>query len=518
MNVVITLAGHSRRFKERGYSVPKFLIEISGKTMIERVVEMFDDKDNFHFVLNEDQLKEFPQIENLLKSLAKRVSITVIPSHEKGPVFSALQIDSIKEGEEVIVTYCDFLVDWNYKNFLKEVRGYDGAVPSFKGFHPASFGHTYYAYMRINDVNEMLELREKNSFTKERHLEPASSGIYYFKEWSLFKKYANRVMQDGFENLKEGYVSLLFNPMAKDGLKILVNYVNKFICLGTPEDLEQYQFWSKYFEKNSTNQTEISYAKDSVNLIPMAGKGSRFKDYGYRISKPLIQIQKTPMIVKACRSFPEATKWIFMPRADDVTKFPLDKTLKNSFENCVIIPVDHDTSGQLATCKMSESQIAEDTGLFIASSDYETIFSKEKWNGILDNKSIDVAIWTCRIGGNLTKNPKAFAYCVTEKNSNRVTKIVEKDVISDNPGADPLVVGSFWFRSSKDFFKMADEVIEKNITINNEHYVGNGINLMIAAGKKVVIFDIDQWISYGDPFELELFFYWEEFFNKKAER
>lgn len=515
MNVVITLAGHSRRFKERGYNIPKFLIEISGKTMIARVVEMFDDKDKFYFVLNEEQIKEHPQIESLLRSLAKRVEIIVIPSHEKGPVFSALQIDSIKEDEEVIVTYCDFLVTWNYKDFLREVRGYDGAVPSFKGFHPASFGHTYYAYMRINDENEMLELREKNSFTDERHLEPASSGIYYFKEWSIFKKYANRVMNDGFENLKEGYVSLLFNPMAKDGLRILVNYVDKFICLGTPEDLEQYQFWSKYFEQNIEENTVCR--KNSVNLMPMAGKGSRFKDYGYRISKPLIQIQKTPMIVKACRSFPKADKWIFMPRLDDVEKFPLDKTLKNNFENYSIIPVDHNTSGQLATCKLSENQLVGDSDLFIASSDYETIFSKKKWNEILADKSIDVAIWTYRIGGNLTKNPKAFAYCVTEKNSNRVTKIVEKDVISDDPGSDPLVVGSFWFRSSKDFLQMADEVIEKNITVNNEHYVGNGINLMIKAGKKVVIFDIDQWISYGDPFELELFFYWEEFFNKNAE-
>ena len=47
------------------------------------------------------------------------------------------------------------------------MRGYDGGIPSFKGFHPASFGDTLYAYMRVNSNDEMLELREKKCFTSE---------------------------------------------------------------------------------------------------------------------------------------------------------------------------------------------------------------------------------------------------------------------------------------------------------------------------------------------------------------
>ena len=32
-----------------------------------------------------------------------------------------------------------------------------------------------------------------------------------------------------------------------------------------------------------------------------------------------------------------------------------------------------------------------------------------------------------------------------------------------------------------------------------------------------VIFDIDQWISFGDPFELQVLEYWQEFFQKESE-
>ena len=43
------------------------------------------------------------------------------------------------------------------------------------------------------------------------------------------------------------------------------------------------------------------------------------------------------------------------------------------------------------------------------------------------------------------QNPKAFAYCQTVNDGRTISNIVEKDVISDNPSEDPLVVGSFGF-------------------------------------------------------------------------
>jgi len=50
MNVLFTLAGKSSRFKSEGYKKPKFLLEIGRKTVLETIVEMFSDDDNFFFV------------------------------------------------------------------------------------------------------------------------------------------------------------------------------------------------------------------------------------------------------------------------------------------------------------------------------------------------------------------------------------------------------------------------------------------------------------------------------------
>ena len=60
-------------------------------------------------------------------------------------------------------------------------------------------------------------------------------------------------------------------------------------------------------------------------------------------------------------------------------------------------------------------------------------------------------------------------------------------------------------------------MIEKGITVNSEHYVGTSINCLLAEGARFVIFDVEQWVSFGDPFELKLFEYWSEYFETEIE-
>ena len=190
INVIIPMAGHSRRFYEAGYIGPKALLPVGNKIMIEHVINMFDPTlCRYHIIINKKQLDDNSNLINELKELALNVEVIVISAHEIGPVYSILQIKNINKEEEVIISYCDFFVEWDYQSFLKKAESSDGCIVSFKGFHPASFGNTYYAYMRV-ESGRMVELKEKQSFTNNRFEEHASAGLYYFKNFELFEKYA----------------------------------------------------------------------------------------------------------------------------------------------------------------------------------------------------------------------------------------------------------------------------------------------------------------------------------------
>ena len=506
------MAGHSRRFAEKGYNIPKFLIKIDGKYMIEHIVEMFDKNDFFHFIINSNHLNQFPDIGQLLNKITNNNELIVIKPNEKGPVYSIIKSLNIPDRSKFIISYCDFKVYWNYKKFKREVVGMEGAIPSFRGMHPASFGDTYYAYIQVNKKNEMLELKEKESFTDNRQNEFASTGIYYFKNWKRFKQYAKMILEDSQQVLPEAYVSLIYNPMVKDGYKIKVTEVKYFICWGTPRDVDHYNFWSIFFKTNYRIPLKPLSKNKQINIMPMAGKGERFKNYDL-VKKPFIKIGNQTMMEKSIDSMPGADKWFFVVKKIDIQKNNASFILNKIRNNSHIIELNGNTKGQAITCSHAIKKAKKDDSIFIASCDYVTIFDNQKWQKIIDDQSIDGAIWTFKLNNTLVRDYNNFGYCVTNSKNKIVKSVIEKKIISKNPYLDPMIVGSFWFRKASDYSYMMTEMINKDITINNEYYIANGINILIKNKRKFVIFDIEQWISFGDPFELEVFNYWRNVFN-----
>jgi len=512
MNIIFTLAGQSKRFKEAGYQEPKFLLDIGPKKILESIVEMFSEDDKFYFVFNKEQIQNYPEINNIIKSSVKKFEIICIEAHQKGPAYSALQINTIDPSEPVIISYCDFLVEWDYNGFLSSIGDYEMAIPSFIGFHPSSFGETTYAYTLLNTENELIELREKQSFTSEKHNEFANAGIYYFKSFELFQMHANHLIEFDLKSNQEAYVSLIANKIVKSRGKVLITKINKFICLGTPFDYQMFTFWYEYF--NVDNRQSNQNITTDINLIPMAGSGSRFKNEGYNSIKAMIQIENESMFLKTTRSFPKSKEWIFIFKDTPKLKYSnITDVIKETYDDNKIIILHNETSGQAATCLKAKNLLTPKKSLFIASCDYLSIYDQGKWEQMLKlNNDVDVFIWTYKPTDIIVKDFNAFAYCKVDIDSGIVLEIKEKEVISNNPRNDQMIIGSFWFRDSSDFINSAENAIKNNVTIKGEHYIGNSLNHLIQKGKKIKIFEINKWVSFGNPFELEVHNYWEDYF------
>jgi NDP-sugar pyrophosphorylase family protein len=233
MNIIIPMAGRSQRFKDKGYKGPKYMLPLGDNSVIEHLVTCFAPDDRYHFIISRNQVEETDGLQLFLESIVKFSTVHVIDDHNFGPAHSVLQIIDAVDDRELLITYCDFLVDWDYKAFGSFASGWDCVIPTFSGFQPASFGDTLFAYIHRDDEGRLLELREKQCFTDNRMEEPASVGIYYFSSKEIFSVYAREVIADKGRDLPEAYVSLLANPMVRDGLAVATFDVAKFICLGT---------------------------------------------------------------------------------------------------------------------------------------------------------------------------------------------------------------------------------------------------------------------------------------------
>lgn len=245
MKIVVPMAGTGDRFVRKGYADPKPLIRVNGKMIIQYVCEMFDAKnDDFIFICNEGHLQT-TAMRDVLKSLVSKCEVICIPNHKKGPVFTMASIGHMMDDEEeVVVCYCDNPYLWEYEGFKAWVKekDSDGCILTHTGFHPHRLSPTKMAYLRENDLR-VSEIKEKECYTDDPMSEHASTGTYYFKKGSYIKKYFQQLMDLNINYNGEYYVTLVYNLMIKDGLKIHAYPTNFVTVFGTPEEVENFEAW-----------------------------------------------------------------------------------------------------------------------------------------------------------------------------------------------------------------------------------------------------------------------------------
>ena len=72
MKVVISMSGLSSRFTNAGYTIPKFMIEIDGKLVIEHIVNLYPKDSDFLFIIN-DKHNEDTNIVEILEDLVVKI-------------------------------------------------------------------------------------------------------------------------------------------------------------------------------------------------------------------------------------------------------------------------------------------------------------------------------------------------------------------------------------------------------------------------------------------------------------
>lgn len=234
----------------------------------------------------------------------------------------------------------------------------------------------------------------------------------------------------------------------------------------------------------------------------MAGEGSRFANVGYVKPKPLIPIEGKTMIKYVIENLDTEVfepHYIFVIRQAHEDKYNISTELKKQAKNVSVAFVDKLTEGPACTCLIAKDLINSDTPLMIANSDQfiewnQTDFFKTVTS---TTKPVDGGIVTFFIPKE--KNDIKWSYAQTDSNG-YVTDCQEKKVISEQ-----ATVGMYYFSKGKDFVKYSEEMIAKDIRVNNEFYVCPVYNQGIADGQKYVCHDCTKMWGLGVPDDVKTF-------------
>ena len=228
-------------------------------------------------------------------------------------------------------------------------------------------------------------------------------------------------------------------------------------------------------------------------LIPMAGAGSRFEQAGYTFPKPLIEVRNKPMIQVVVENLNLDANYIYVVQKAHREKYNLDTLLNLITPGCKIVETEGLTEGAACTALLAKEFIDSDAPLFFANSDQFVEWDSNEFMYKMQETDADGGIVT------FTATHPKWSFAKIDDNG-LVTEVAEK-----NPISDIATVGYYYWKNGSDFVKYAEQMIEKNIRVNNEFYVCPVFNEAIQDCKQIRTFNTKAMWGLGTPEDLNYY-------------
>lgn len=232
-------------------------------------------------------------------------------------------------------------------------------------------------------------------------------------------------------------------------------------------------------------------------VIPMAGRGQRFADAGYKVPKMLIEAHGKTLLEWSIDSLPLAlcTRLVCILLAEHERQHNLSQHITALYGNRAEIRflfLEQVTRGQAETVLLAKPLIDESKDLVVFNID--TYFHSDTLAGKLQRNDIDGVL------GAFESTEPRFSFAVVDGLTGYVTRTAEKEVISHH-----ALTGLYHFRRPADFFEAATHYISNNILVNNEFYIAPMYNYLIEQGKHYVVDEAAEHHILGTPAELKHF-------------
>ena len=234
VNVVIPMAGRGKRFFDKGYKLPKPLLVIDGKKMVEHVIKnMSFPGARFIFLILKEHAESYA-LDKILSEAVPGCEIIQLDGVTEGAACTVLKAEKyIDNDQPLIIKDCDQILDWVPSHFFRfmERNAADGGILTI---HTQDRGFSFVEPLKKNrDFFFVNRTAEKVAISTI-----GATGLYYFLKGSYFVKHAKQMIRKNIRTNNEFYICPVYNEIIEDGLNVLYYPIAEMLSLGTPEDFE----------------------------------------------------------------------------------------------------------------------------------------------------------------------------------------------------------------------------------------------------------------------------------------
>lgn len=225
------MAGEGNRFKSYESKLPKPLIQVHDKSMIERVIDNLGSNNNYIFIIQKKHTIS-NSLDVFLKKLLPDCKVIITEHVTEGPACTALLAEEFITSDPLIIINCDQIIkDFSIDELIlfSQKEDLSGILGAFISTSEKN------SYMKLNSNGEVVEIKEKLVISNI-----ATNGLHFWKNGTDFIHSAKEMISCNERYNNEFYIAPTYNYLIKKGKKVLPFFYNFHYPIGTPEDLKYY--------------------------------------------------------------------------------------------------------------------------------------------------------------------------------------------------------------------------------------------------------------------------------------
>ncbi len=227
MKIIIPMAGMGKRMRPHTLTVPKPLIPVAGKPIVQRLAEDItrvcnEQPEEIAFIIG----PTFgPEVEGMLKQVAANLNAKGSIWYQDEALGTAHAIMCAKEclDGKVVVAFADTL----FKADFKMDTAQEGIIWVQKIEDPRAFG-----VVKVNDQNVITDFVEK---PQEFVSDLAIIGIYYFRDGANLRKELQYLLDNNIRDKGEFQLTNALENMKQKGVKFAPGKVTEWLDCGNKD-------------------------------------------------------------------------------------------------------------------------------------------------------------------------------------------------------------------------------------------------------------------------------------------